>query len=280
MKRRRKKEHHEEEMGEAWLLPYSDLMTLLLAVFIVLFAVSKMDSAKAEEMARSFRGTMMSGGDGIMEEDGDMIVPLIPNGDNNLIDTNTSRGTLSEQQLEEAFDTEQLANLQETQQELENFLQGEGIDSAVDTYIDERGLVITLNNAILFDSGSANLKAENEAMLLEIAGMLISLDNYIRIEGHTDNRPISTDRYPSNWELSCDRAAGVVRLFSDNTEIDPMRLVSVGYGEYKPVADNETPEGRALNRRIDIIVLNMKYNSLEEQLSDLPVVAQETQGAE
>ena len=131
-----------------------------------------------------------------------------------------------------------------------------------------RGLVIRLNNAILFDSGSAEIKSEHEESLIVVANTIRSLDNYIRIEGHTDNIPINSDIYPSNWELSSARAASVVQLFINKCDFLPNKLVAVGYGEYKPVEDNSTARGREKNRRIDIIVLSEKYNNLEEHLVD------------
>ncbi len=95
-------------------------------------------------------------------------------------------------------------------------------------------------------------------------GLIKTLDNYIRIGGHTDNVPMHSDIYPSNWELSTARAASVVRLFVKDSHIQPDKLVAVGYGEYRPVADNATAKGREKNRRIDIIVLSEKYNNLEK----------------
>ena len=127
---------------------------------------------------------------------------------------------------------------------------------------------VILNNAIFFDSGSAAIKSEHEESLIVVANMINSLDNYIRIEGHTDNIPITSEVYPSNWELSSARAASVVQLFINKCSFLPNKLVAVGYGEYKPVEDNSTAEGREKNRRIDIIVLSEKYNNLEEQLTE------------
>ena len=102
--------------------------------------------------------------------------------------------------------------------------------------------------------------------MVEVASLLNTIDNYIRIEGHTDNVPIRRSTYPSNWELSTARAVSVVKLFINKCNFSPDKLIAVGYGEFKPVADNSTAEGRAQNRRIDIIVLSAKYNNLEEQL--------------
>ncbi|HVI40686.1 MAG TPA: OmpA family protein, partial [Anaerovoracaceae bacterium] len=148
--------------------------------------------------------------------------------------------------------------------EIDAKLKSEKLTVAVTTSIDKRGLVISFNNAIIFESGSAEIKKENEDTLLEVADMIHIMDNYIRIEGHTDNVPMNSAEYPSNWDLSAARAANVVRLFTTKTNLSPEKLIAVGYGEYRPVEDNSTEEGRAKNRRIDIIVLNEKYDDLEQ----------------
>lgn len=314
MSKKRPKNHGEEEGGEAWLLPYSDLMTLLLAVFIVLFAVSKVDEKKAKDMSRAFSEGMMTvdGGAGVMSGHGDAIIPLYPDaidedvspvestnetestedstqetisGTDNAsqetiisgtegatqedatsnTDTATSQAGLSDQELEQFLGTYELDNLKELQTKFQELFINAGMTDVISTSIDSRGLVISLSNSVLFDSGSAKIKSENEDTLNKMAGIINGLDNYIRIEGHTDNHPISTTTYPSNWELSTARASSVVRFFVDKCSVSPEKLVAVGYGEYKPIADNATAEGRSKNRRIDIIVMSEKYNNLEDQ---------------
>ncbi len=261
MSKKREQAHQEEEAGEAWLLPYSDLMTLLLAVFIVLFAVSKIDSEKAQKIAEQFSGVMMndnyggysssggtSGGGGGGGQSG---VPL-------------SRENQNE--LESFMGEYEFEKMETLKAELDESLFEEGMDQSVSTVIDMRGLVIRLNNAILFDSGSAEIKQQSEDTLLHVAELLNTVDNYIRIEGHTDNVPIRRKTYPSNWELSTARAVSVVKILIDKCNFSPDKLIAVGYGEFKPIEDNDTEEGRAKNRRIDIIVLSTKYDKLEEQL--------------
>lgn len=250
---------HQEEAGEAWLLPYSDLMTLLLAVFIVLFAVSKIDAEKAQQISQQFAGTMMdksytvgmssgtdSGGNGA------------PSGGPLNIETQS--------ELESFMGEYELKKLENLKTELDTKLHDQGMDQSISTMIDMRGLVIRLNNAILFDSGSAEIKKQSEDTLVEVASLLNTIDNYIRVEGHTDNVPIKHSDYPSNWELSTARAVNVVKLFINKCNFSPDKLIAVGYGEFKPVADNSTVEGRAENRRIDVIVLSSQYDNLEEHL--------------
>lgn len=246
MSKKKKHVHHEEEGGEAWLLPYSDLMTLLLAVFIVLFAVSQIDAEKAQQMSDQFSGQMMTES------------------------YTTSKMSEQEKAQEETSGTpesgeSELEKMEALKADLDSKIKSEHLDSSVSTGIDKRGLVISLSNAIFFEPGSAEIKKENEETLLEIADMVKVMDNYIRIEGHTDNVPMNSSLYPSNWDLSAARASNVVRLFIQNAGVSPEKLIAVGYGEYRPVSDNGTEEGRAKNRRIDIIVLSDKYNDLEMQ---------------
>ncbi len=242
MSKKKKHQQHEEEGGEAWLLPYSDLMTLLLAVFIVLFAVSQVDQAKAKEMSEAFTEEMMTQS---------YIISQL--NEQETVQTESPESSVSEQQ-----------QMEKLKAEIDAKLQSENLSIAVTTIIDKRGLVISLSNAIFFDPGSAQIKQDNENTLLEIADMFAVMDNFIRIEGHTDNVPMNSAEYPSNWDLSAARAANVVRLITSKTNLSPEKLIAVGYGEYRPIADNATEEGRAKNRRIDIIVLSEKYNDLEQ----------------
>jgi chemotaxis protein MotB len=259
MSKKREHVHQEEEAGEAWLLPYSDLMTLLLAVFIVLFAVSKIDAEKAQQISEQFSGTMMNKG----YETG---VSSGAGSSGNEVQTGGPLNIETQSELESFLGEYELRKLENLKTELDTKLHNQGMDQSVSTMIDMRGLVIRLNNAIFFDSGSAEIKKQSEDTLVEVAGILNTIDNYIRVEGHTDNVPIRRSDYPSNWELSTARAVNVVKLFIDKCNFSPDKLIAVGYGEFKPVADNATAEGRAKNRRIDVIVLSSKYDNLEEQL--------------
>ena len=222
-------------------------MTLLLAVFIVLFAVSQVDQPKAEEMSGEFTETMMT------ESYAEAKMSSQQNTKTENSD-NPESGKSEQEQMEEL------------KAELDTKLQEDNLAGSVQTSIDKRGLVISVSNAVFFDPGSAEIKQENEGTLLEIANMVQVMENYIRVEGHTDNVPMNSGLYRSNWDLSAARAANVVRLFYTKTNILPERLIAVGYGEYRPVEDNSTEEGRAKNRRIDIIVLSEKYNDLEKQI--------------
>ncbi|MEL7655961.1 MAG: flagellar motor protein MotB, partial [Bacillota bacterium] len=213
-----------------------------LAVFIVLFAVSQVDKAKAKEMSEAFTEEMMT---------------------QSYIISKLNEQETVQNESPAASDSE-LQKLEALKAELDAKLQSEDLAAAVTTSIDKRGLVISFNNAVIFEPGSAEIKKENEDTLLEIANMLNVMDNFIRIEGHTDNIPMNSELFPSNWDLSSARAVNVVRLFVNSASASPEKLIAVGYGEYRPIADNTTEQGRAKNRRIDIIVLSEKYNDLEQ----------------
>ncbi|MDR2530943.1 MAG: OmpA family protein [Oscillospiraceae bacterium] len=262
----KKKKHEEHENGEAWLLPYSDLMTLLLAMFIVLFAVSKVDLGKASAVAGAFQNMMVGGAGSSIGIGGaapvdntnfDFTSPLTP----------PSPATSSPNQPlpSTGIESAEYDELREFEVIFHDFLEEAGLTDVVTTVIDERGLVIRLSTAILFDSSSAVILPQYHAILINIGRILNEMPNYIRIEGHTDDRPISTARYPSNIELSCARAASVAHLFLENVGLSPEKIAVLGYADTRPIATNQTSEGRAMNRRVDIVLMLSKFDSLEEQ---------------
>ena len=241
-------EAHEEHMDESWLIPYADLLTLLLALFIVLYASSNVDQEKFNAMAEKWQEVIeRSVGAGMT-----YIPMLVPD----------AGETAPPEEGEGATEQESMLAMQAM---IEQYLAEQGIESQVTTSIDDRGLVISMNDAILFDPGSGVIKPEYRDVLIKIGETINRLNNYIRVEGHTDNIPESSMMYPTNWELSGARAASVVRLFIDESHIDPYKLMAAQYGEFRPIADNSTPEGRSKNRRVDIIILNSMYNALENQ---------------
>lgn len=226
MPRRRKRlESHSNH--ERWLLTYADLITLLLAFFIVMYSMSRLDAKKFGRMADAFNG-VLRGGQAVLQPAG------VEAQGSGLLDLGElkSLGT----QIQDKVVTEQLQDKIETLQ-------------------DERGLVIRVLESAAYDPGSADLKPQMHSILNVLAGELRSMDNHLRVEGHTDDRPISTPRFPSNWELSTSRATGVVRYLVEEMKLDPSRVSALGYGEFRPIAGNDQAEGRARNRRVDLIVL-------------------------
>lgn len=240
MKKRKEEEH---ENTERWLLTYSDLITLLMIFFVVMYALSNIDADKYKKITASLSVAFGNG------------KSIIGNDDSVSIDENAAK--IDTQPVEEN-------KLEEVKKEVDSYLKQNGMSSTVSTNIDDRGLVVSINDTVFFDSGSADIKPDSEKKLVDIAKILNQVGNYIRVEGHTDNIPISNSRYHSNWQLSVDRAANVTELLIADAGIPPEKMSAVGYGEFRPVADNSTEAGRSKNRRVDIIIVNSKFNSMEK----------------
>lgn len=233
MPRRRPKHDVGHENTERWLLTYADLITLLLAFFIVMYSMSRVDAKKFGKMTDALSG-VLRGGPSILADAGS--------------DTNPGSGILdlgSLRMLKEAIDTR---------------IQVDTMADRIETIQDERGLVIRVMESAAFDPGSADLKPQMHAVLGVLAHELSGISNHVRVEGHSDNRPIATARFPSNWELSTSRATGVVRYLVEELDVAPERISALGYAEYRPISDNDSPAGRARNRRVDIIVLADEKN--------------------
>ena len=247
-----KKEPEAPENHERWLISYADFITLLMVFFVVMYAMSQVDVEKYKVLGESL-GSAMGGGQSASVSPGGPGIGADGDGPGGM--PGEFEGTLT-------LDERQLLDMKE---ELETYLGTEGLTDEVTITMDPRGLVIALNDTVLYDTGSATVKPAAKEKLEEIGRLINKLDNYIRVEGHTDDRPIKTAQFPSNWELSAARATSVVRLFIDQAGIPPEKLVAVGYAEYRPRGDNTTAEGRAANRRVDIMLLSSKFNELEAQ---------------
>jgi chemotaxis protein MotB len=251
-----KKKKPEGHMNhERWLLSYSDFMTLLMILFVVLFAMSSVDQTKYKQLSESMKIAMGGGKSIVANQDAVSITePSKP--------LNTEIEAQNEQ-----------SKLEQLKAQVDKYLEKNGMKDSVTTQIDERGLVVSLNDTLFFDSGRAEIKVESQKKIIEIGKILNQLGNYMRIEGHTDNVPISNGQFSSNWQLSSARAANVTEFLIANSGIQPEKLSAVGYGEYRPILDNSTEEGRARNRRVDIIIVNSKFNKIENnKIGDKPVI--------
>ncbi|MCR5788316.1 MAG: flagellar motor protein MotB [Lachnospiraceae bacterium] len=241
----------------AWQATFADLMNLLLCFFVMLFAMSTVDVEKFEQLAASFTeaysifsGGAQSVGDGILISNGvsqlneldDYMYQMGKQAD--VEETDDALEMLKEEQLKES---ESLAEI------IEEILEEESLAAQVDVDFTSQYVSLTLNGALLFDSGSADLKEESKPVLDKIGEILKKYGkSIIEIEGHTDNVPISTAKYKNNNELSSARALTVFEYLVDNADLDPAMVKHSGRGEYVPIADNSTPEGRAQNRRVEI----------------------------
>ena len=250
-----KKNHEEEhENGERWLLTYSDLVTLLMIFFIIMYAMSTVDSQKYSQLAQSL-GTAM--GNGSIVGNGSGWVNT-GNGGNSNINT-----TVNNEPVDIKQPSDEQNYLENIKGELNKYLNENGLTNSVVVDITDRGLAIMLKDSIMFDSGRADIKNEAIETMIRIGMILNKIDSYIRVEGHTDNIPINNKQFNSNWQLSATRAVNVVQLLIDKAEIQPGKISAVGYGEYRPITDNSSNEGRAKNRRVEILVINSKFNKVE-----------------
>ena len=264
------KQKQKKENSERWLLTYADLITLLLALFILLFAISNVDKEKYDELSASLSSSMgggagvLEGSNGVLESKGDSVVDLptkaptaTPKPTKGASKTGKGDGEIAE-----SITTQQ--DMKKFEQYINTILKDAGIESSTSTSMVDTGLVISFTNDVFFDSGQDELKLEMKKGLSEIATMLNKIDNSIVIEGHTDNVPIVQNSvFPSNWQLSAARAANVAQYLVDHEKVDGSRISAVGYGEYRPVASNNTMAGRSKNRRVDLIVLydnSKEYN--------------------
>jgi chemotaxis protein MotB len=245
------KKHHEEHVDETWLIPYADMLTLLLALFIVLFAMSEIDAQKFKQMASAFRNEFTSG-TGVMEE-----TAPIPSPDTAPIPDANQGVTLSEEEKRRLVEAKkELEALEKLQKEINAFIQANQLTNSLQTQLSENGLLITILDNALFDSGSATVKPGSRAIGSKLSELLVTNPpRNIVIAGHTDNIPISTAQFQSNWELSALRGINFMRVLLENPAIKPNQVSASGYGEYRPKADNKTAEGRAKNRRVEVLIL-------------------------
>ncbi|SEQ17401.1 chemotaxis protein MotB [Ectothiorhodospira magna] len=262
MPRRRKKKHEDHVNHEAWAIPYADLMTLLLAFFVVMYAISSLNEGKyrilSSSLVEAFRSTPRS------------IDPI-------------QTGELTRSPLSSVVETPpitspiEMAHMSRSLEEILVDMDLEGLSLAIvginaladeiemamaplieagmiEVERDRLWIEVQINTSILFASGSAELSPDAVPIMQQLAAILSQFPARVHVEGHTDNVPISTPIYPSNWELSSGRAATVVNLFARNG-VNPEQMAAIGFGEYRPKADNDTPEGRMKNRRVNIVVL-------------------------
>lgn len=287
-----KLKEEEPKGGDEWMGTFSDMMTLLMCFFVMLFAMSNVDESKYEEAAQSiqssfgiFKGGAQAIGDGVLVSNGVSQLNML---DEYINSTGKSaESNTDDLSFEEASDGEQaakdlaeklgaseeeiaelqqdIANLEaqklalseELAERIEESLSENFISDEVDVDFNANCVILTLNGAFLFDSGQATLKDEALPILRKIGKILNKYaDNVIEIEGHTDSVPLNGGRYENNDVLSSYRALAVFNYLKDNASINPDIMKHSGRGEYVPIADNSTPEGRAKNRRVEIKIYN------------------------
>ena len=259
----------------AWMATFSDLMNLLLCFFVMLFAVSSVQEDKLAEFVAAmnntfsiFDGGATAIGEGILISNGVSQLNELDeyiNSTGKTADSETDGENLEEfelspeaqQTLEQLLEEENLQKNEELTEEIEESLNESRVGDQVELSFTAQYIQLTMNGALLFDPGSAELKEEAKQVLNKVGIILERYSNgTIEIEGHTDNVPMSSAKYANNEELSSARALSVFYYLEENTFLDPQNLKHAGMGERVPVADNSTPEGRSLNRRVEIRIYN------------------------
>jgi len=277
-------EHEEHVNHEAWVIPYADLLTLLMAMFIALFAMSTLDSQKFRDVAESFRRELGGGSNSVLSLGGDEGGPLVgglsvldgagPAPVRTDLDVVRGLGVVPDDvgiippdvasaadpdaprfEVIPTVDQVEGDALTDIEQVIQSRIAGTGLAGALEFRREARGLVVTIvTDQVLFAEAQATIEPDGLRVLDVVLDALIDVPNMVMIEGHTDSRPIVSGRYPSNWELSTARATSVLRYFIDHG-FPAERLSASGYADTRPLAAGSTAEAMARNRRVEVVVL-------------------------
>lgn len=245
----KKKKHEEHENHERWLVSYADFITLLFAFFTSMYAISTASEGKFRALSKSLNAAF-SPNQG--QSQGFFTTSAKQGGSSFIKDmkpTHLNESDIYTNKYQKVRDA--LKDIQKA--------------GRLTLFFEEQKIVIRISEGILFEPSSDAFIKDGLPVLDEIAEILKDLPNSVKIEGHTDNIPTNTDRFPSNWDLSSARAVKILKYFISAHQYDPMKLAATGYGEYRPTTSNDTPEGRARNRRVDILVINEGNNNRVEE---------------
>jgi chemotaxis protein MotB len=231
MARKRRRETSGDEIrGDEWMATFSDTITLLLTFFILLYSFSTIDQQKWQSIATSLQSVLTGKeSNGIMKNTSP--VQTIPS------------------------NIENKSNMDEIYERVKKFIEENKLGTTVEIKEDDRGVILQLRDSILFESGKADVLPESKSLLDKLGNLIKTVPNNIIVEGHTDNVPINTYKFQSNWDLSASRAVNVVKFFIDQENVNAARFTASGYGEYRPIVDNSTAENRAKNRRVNILIV-------------------------
>jgi chemotaxis protein MotB len=254
MERRRQPKH--DKGAPKWMVTFSDLMTLILVFFILLFSMSVVDATKFRAVADSFQQRAIF----------DFYPSLIPF-DNPAEDISVKKDPFDD--VNDPFkdvrkkDKNRDYELDQLILEVQQFLEENQLNDVISASRDDRGVVLVLQERSLFESGEAQILEGAKPFLTKVGTLLETIPNLVKVEGHTDSRPINTFRYPSNWELSGARASSVIRYIIEQSDIEPYRFLAVGYGDTRPVVPNTTSENLQKNRRVVIVISDPNFNQNE-----------------
>ncbi len=279
---RRRKKTAEHVNHERWIVSYADFITLLFAFFVVMYSVSSVNEGKYRVLSRTLTSAFQETGRSlepiqIGELDKSSSDIIGAEGASALIETESKLGpgTYDDMGKQDRQQVDAMADMPADEGQRMSFLAAT-IEDMLDAYVEqdlveisftENRVKVNMKDKMLFPSGSAHLSNLAVTALRDISRVLATVPNSIQVEGNTDNRPIHTEEFASNWELSAARAASVVHLLS-RLGIDPNRLSAIGYGEHRPAASNDNEEGRAKNRRVTLVILGL--NGSPERTIDLP----------
>lgn len=256
-----KHEEHEEHMDESWLIPYADLLTLLLALFIVLFAQSTLDAKKFEELGQVLR-KQFNGSDSVFNHTSP-VEPVIPKSDKKPEDqiepTSPDEQKEKEQNPPSSQDEQQQGdktdeNLEALKKKMDELIEEQGYKGQISTNLEPDGLKIVIRDVTFFSSGSADVRADKKPMIRQMSEFLALFPREVEVSGHTDDRPIHTAMFESNWDLSVKRATNFLKILLENQNLKPALFRAVGYGEFRPEVPNNSETNRATNRRVEIFI--------------------------
>jgi chemotaxis protein MotB len=279
---RRRGHEEEHENSERWMVTYADMLTLLLVLFIVLYAISQVNTSKFAELksglASAFKNgqpSVLTAGSGIVGGESVSSQQQIV-GPNNITlprtATQSAQGTQSGAQSVSDAEAAQreVDQFAKIKQAIQASLHARGLDGNALFSVDERGLVVTVvTNELVFAGNSAALEGQGRTIMSAVAVPLRSVDNQLQVDGHTNQQAVSTDPYPSGWELSSARASSVVRFLIAHEGIAASRLSAVGYSDQRPLIPPSDPRSIVRNRRVDIVVLSKLPGSAAADLTVL-----------
>ena len=233
----RKRVEEQKTGAPEWMSTYGDMMTLLLCFFVLLFSFATLDVQKFQAIAQSMNGSL-----GVLD----------------------SGMTLSMEPLVNSFPAdspnEEVEEFRQLYEQMSEYIKENNLESSITLRLDERGLLVRFMDDVLFESGKADLTPKAREIINKVSEIIRQNNKNIRVEGHTDNVPINTFRFPSNWELSTTRAVNVVKYLIEERGIEAKRMSASGYSDQHPVDDNDTSEGRQKNRRVDMVILREEEN--------------------
>lgn len=258
MSRRRKK--HEHVSHDRWLVSYADFITLLFAFFVVLYSTSQMDNKKVVRVSAAIHGAFQELGVFSGSAEGSTLrVEAAPPGDiQPVLGPGQMAGVANG---DEAGGSGAGVDVDRLRRELEEALGDQIKRHEIEMRVTPEGLVVSLREVGFFNSGMAELLPDGQAPLGRIAHILNAKGFQIRVEGHTDDVPIHTSQFKSNWELSTTRATEVVALLIERYDFDPLQVSASGFSQYRPIASNKTEDGRKTNRRVDLVVLSKNVSA-------------------